>query len=69
MVPLCSWGFYNYGQALEQRIKQIDEERFQVEAELKQCETAAQVIRKIQALDKALDEKLKRAHKLKRRKR
>ena len=69
MVLIGSSAFYYYGQTLEQQIKQTQEEVSQVQAELKQCETAAQFIRKIRAKDKALDEKLKRAYKLKRRKR
>ena len=67
-VLVCASGFYYYGQTVELEIKRIDEQRVEVEMELKQCEFAATVIRKIQAQNKALDEKLKRAYKLAHRK-
>lgn len=64
----CS-AFYRYGENLEQRIKVIEEDIVIVEGELHQMDVAARVIRQTREQDKALDQKLAKAHKLKRRKR
>ena len=45
-VVATSGAFYYYGQTLEQQIKKIDDERVQVEGEIKQCETAKKAIEK-----------------------
>ncbi len=45
-VVATSGAFYYYGQTLEQQIKRIDDERVQVEGEIKQCETAKKAIEK-----------------------
>lgn len=45
-VVATSGAFYYYGQTLEQQIKKIDEERVQVEAKIKECETAKKAIEK-----------------------
>lgn len=68
-VLVCSSGFYYYGQTMERQIKQIEEDLVEVRMALKEYEFAASVVRKVRAQNKALDEKLARAHKLKRRKR
>lgn len=45
-VVATSGAFYYYGQTLEQQIKKVDEDRVQVEGEIKQCETAKKAIEK-----------------------
>lgn len=50
--------FYYYGQALEQQIKKLEDERMVVESELKQCETARQAIHMEQVKLRELKEKL-----------
>ncbi|MBT9587650.1 hypothetical protein IV102_30195 [bacterium] len=50
--------FYYYGQTLEQHIKKIDDDRFVVECELKQLETASRAIHREQVKLRELTQKL-----------
>lgn len=69
VVLVCCSGFYYYGQTLEQQIKQIESDVVEVRMALKEYQFAASVVRKTRAENRALDEKLAKAYKLKRRKR